>query len=168
MVIRWCDTAIPHYYGWGHTVRLDMSVNALSGASMRSLLTQRVEDYFSYIYIDDHDVHYPIGDYISGPNCMVVGEFDILGDEQLQVTIAGQYQAGSAGSWDNLSTGTSTFSPQDDWGGDVSPTCSGYDYHAVLGQSGWHNFVVYPDLGMLAPPPWTALYHLCVERPDGH
>lgn len=165
MVIRWCETVIPHYYGWGHTVRLDMTVNAVTGASTRSLLTQRIEDYFSYIYIDDYDTHYAVGDRVPGTNCMTVGDFEIFGDEQLQVTIAGQYQAGSSGSWDNLSAGTSTFSPQNNWGADVSPACSGYDY-SPFDAPGWHDFVVYPDLGMLGPPPWTALYHLCVERPE--
>jgi hypothetical protein len=165
MVIRWCETVIPHYYGWGHTVRLDMTVNALTGSSMRSLLTQRVEDYFSYIYIDDYDTHYPVGDRVPGSNCMIVGDYQILGDEQLQVTIAGQYQAGSTGSWDNLGAGISTFSPQNNWGADVSPVCSGHNY-SPFSAPGWHDFVVYPDLGMLAPPPWTALYHLCVERAE--
>jgi len=166
MVFRWCETIIPHYYGWGHTVRLDLTVNAVTGANTRTLLTQRIEDYFSYIYIDDYDIHYAMGDSYPGPNCATIGDFEIHGDEQLQVTIAGQYQAGSSGSWENLSAGTSTFSPQSNWGAHVSPVCSGYDY-SPFDAPGWHNFVVYPDLGMLAPPPWTALYHLCVERPEG-
>ena len=96
---------------------------------------------------------------------MTVGDFEIFGDEQLQVTIAGQYQAGSAGSWDNLGAGTSTFLPQNDWGADISPDCTGTGYR-LYDAPGWHSFAVYPDLGMLAPPPWTALYHLCVERPE--
>ena len=166
MVIRWCETVIPHYYGWGHTVRLDMTVNALAGSSTRTLLTDRVEDYFSYIYIDDYDTHYAVGDRVPGLNCRTVGDFEILGDEQLQVTIAGQYQSGDSGGWDNLSAGTSTFSPQRDWGADVSPVCSGYDYTLFDAPGGWHDFVVYPDLGMLAPPPWTAIFHLCVERAE--
>jgi hypothetical protein len=164
MVISWCETVIPHYYGWGHTVRLDMTVNAVSGSGTRTLLTDRVEDYFSYIYIDDYDTHYACGDRVPGRNCRTVGDYEILGDEQLQVTIAGQYQSGNSGGWDNLSAGTSTFSPINNWGADVSPVCSGYDYNLFDAPGGWHDFVVYPDLGMLAPPPWTALYHLCVER----
>jgi hypothetical protein len=166
MVFLWCDTVIPHYYGWGHTVRLDLTVNTINGASTRTLLTQHIENYFSYIYIDDYDTHYVIGDRVPGVGCMTIGDFEILGDEQLQVTITGQYQAGSSGSWDNLGAGTSTFSPLSNWGADVSPVCSGYDY-SPYDAPGWHSFVVYPDLGMLAPPPWTSLYHLCVERPEG-
>jgi hypothetical protein len=166
IVIRWCETAIPHYYGWGHTVRLDLTVNALNGGSTRQLLTRHVEDYFSYIYIDDYDVHYAVGDRVPGATCTVLDGFEIFGDEELQVTIAGEYQAGSAGSWDDLGVGTSTFSPQNDWGADVFPACSGTEFR-LSGAGGWHNIVVYPDLGMLAPPPWTMLYNLCVERPEG-
>ena len=165
MVIRWCETVIPHYYGWGHTVRLDMMVSAIAGTNVRTLLTQHIEDYFSYIYIDDYDDHYAMGDRFPGTNCMTVGDFEILGDEQLQVTIAGQYQSGNSGSWDNLSVGTSVFFPQSNWGADVAPVCSG-DYPLFDAPGGWHDFAVYPDLGMLAPPPWTALYHLCVERTE--
>ena len=157
MVIEWCDTLVPHYYGWGHTVRMDLTVNAVTGSNTRPLLTQHIEDYFSYIYIDDHDIHYVIGGRFPGRICMTVGDFEIFGDEQLQVTITGQYQSGNSGSWDNMGAGTSTFSPQSNWGAGVAPVCSG----------GWHDFAVYPDLGMLAPPPWTALYHLCLEMPEG-
>jgi LysM repeat protein len=166
MQIYWCETIVPHYYGWGHTVRMDMTVDAVSGSSTRRLLTQHVEDYFSYIYIDDYDIHYVVGDAYPGRNCTSIGGFEVRGDEQLQVTISGQYQAGSSGSWDDLGAGTSTFHPQNDWGGEVSIACSGYDYNIFDADRGWHDFVVYPDLGMLAPPPWTALYHLCVERPE--
>ena len=163
MVIRWCETVVPHYYGWGHTVRMDMTVSAVSGESERSLLTQRIEDYFSYIYIDDYDTHYVVGDRVPGLNCRTIGDFEIFGDEQLRVTIAGQYQSGDSGGWDNLGAGTGTFAPQNHWEADVSPICSGYDYTLFDAHTGWHDFVVHPDLGMLAPPPWTAIFHLCLE-----
>jgi hypothetical protein len=166
MQIHWCETIVPHYYGWGHTVRMDMTVDAVSGSNTRRLLTQHVEDYFSYIYIDDYDIHYVVGDAYPGRNCASIGGFEVRGDEQLRIAISGQYQAGSSGSWDNLGAGASTFHPQNDWGAEVSTACSGYNYNLFDATQGWHDFVVYPDLGMLAPPPWTALYHLCVERPD--
>ncbi len=162
MVFRWCETIVPHYYGYGHTVRLDLIINTISGVSITPVLTQHIEDYFSYIYIDDYDDHYVVGDRVPGRNCMTVGDFEIFGDQRLQVTIAGDYQAGSSGGWDNLGAGASTFYPSEHWSADVSPVCEGYDYHLFDATAGWHDFVVYPGLGMLMPPPWTATYHLCV------
>ncbi len=165
MRLRWCNTLVPHYYGYGHTVRMDMTLSALSGANARTLLTHHLEDYFSYLYVYSADTHYLIGGGFPGRQCNDIDNFEILGDEQLQVTISGQYQAGSAGSWDNLGSAAQVFSPQGNWGADVVPACSGYDYHVLDAPTGWHNFVIYPEIGMLAPRPWMASYHLCLENP---
>ena len=115
MRLRWCNTSVPHYYGYGHTVRMDMTLSALSGASARTLLTHHLEDYFSYLYVYSADTHYLIGGGFPGRQCNDIDNFDILGDEQLQVTISGQYQAGSAGSWDNLGSAAEVFLPQGNW-----------------------------------------------------
>jgi len=162
MVVRWCDTIVPHYYGYGHTVRMDMTLDAITGSTSHRLMSERIEDYFSYIYIYDYDTHYIVGDRFPGPGCITLGDIQIFGDERLQVTFSGQYQAGSSGGWDNLSSGSVTLYPTSNWGADVAPECTGYGY-SPFDAGGWHDVVVYPDLGMLMPPPWTALFHLCME-----
>jgi len=160
--LRWCETIVPHYYGYGHTVRMDLTASTISGASVSTALTRHIEDYFSYIYIDDYDDHYVVGDRVPGRNCMTIGDFQIFGDQLLQVRIAGEYQSGNSGGWDDLGAGTSTFHPTDFWSADVSTVCEGPDYPLFDATSGWHDFAVFPHLAMPSPSLWTATYHLCV------
>jgi len=160
ILLRWCTTAIPHYYGYGYNARLDLTASAITGSGTRSLLTHHIDYNFSYHYIYSHDIGYPIGEGI----CINLGTFEILGDEQLQVTIAGEYQAGNAGGWDDLSAGTGIFLPEDNWGAAITTDCSSYDYHFFDTGVGWQHYRVYPNLSMLSPTPWSTNFHLCLEE----
>ncbi|HSR20566.1 MAG TPA: hypothetical protein VLL49_06595 [Anaerolineales bacterium] len=168
MTLHWCNTAVPHYGGWGHTVRMDMELNALSGSTARGLISRRLEEYFSVHDSETQDTHYLIGGATPGRQCTTIGEFEILGDERLQVRISGHYLRGSRGSWDSLGSGTATHSPQDNWGADVAPTCSSPGYRLLSSHAGWHDFRVRPNMWWLRRrTPWTATYHLCLESPGG-
>jgi hypothetical protein len=168
MTLHWCNTEVPHYGGFGHTVRMDMELNAISGSTARGLISRRLEDYFSVHDMETQDKHYLIGGATPGRQCTTIGEFEILGDEQLQVRISGHYLRGSRGSWDSLGSGTATHAPRDNWGADVAPTCSSPGYRLLSSHAGWHDFRVRPNMWWLRTrTPWTATYHLCLESTGG-
>ena len=163
ILLQWCDTIIPHYHGYGHTVRLDLTATAITGSLPRTLLTEHVRDYFSYLYIDDYDTHYAIGDRAPGLSCFRVDTFKIMGDELLQVEIAGEYLAGRrGGSWDNLNAGSQIFLPEDNWGAAVETDCGPSSFP----DRSEHRFLIEPSVGMLVPQPWETNFALtlCPEE----
>jgi len=75
----------------------------------------------------------------------------------LRVEISGEYRAGIVGRFDDLNSGSEIFLPEDNWGAAVETDClSDFPVQKM------HTFWIYPDLGMLSPPPWSSSFGLTI------
>ena len=159
--VWWCDSYIPHYYGLGSTTRMNLTVEiqrdsqteVVFDASRSNTLTSR--ETFSYDY--NHC-------YLQGCNFSFTCDensniFTILGDENLKITVSGEFRAGSYGDFENLGSASRTFSASQNWGG-LPPS----EHSFPWGFSNNRRLTVVPPLGMLSPPAWWSEFCI-IEMP---